>query len=237
MEVDRIEPAYVQVANQLRAKIVSGELKPGDRLPVELDLAERFGVSRSTVREALRQLATLDLVETSRGPAGTRVAQPSSAAIESYLTSTLGLMTTGGEMSKTSMLEARAILEPSAAALAAQRRTEDQLHDLASALFDPSADPYETIVGRTRRFHLELLACADNPMIQLMGRTVYHVLGTDYIEKASSDTFWQKVDREHRAIHAAVAAGDTETAEHEMRTHLQDLRIRYQQIEDAGSHA
>lgn len=228
LEVDRIRPAYLQVAHQLREKILAGELQPGDRLPVELDLAEMFGVSRSTVREALRQLASQSMIETHRGPGGgSRVTHPSTESVEDYLASTLGLMTGSGEISRSSLLEARLLLEPQAAGLAATRRTDEQLADLEAALFDPDGDPQDVLTRRTRRFHLELLGAAGNPMLHLMARPVYEVLGRRYIDRASSPAFWRKVDAEHRAVLTAVAAGDAAGAEAAMAAHLGDLRDLY----------
>lgn len=232
LEVDRIRPAYVQVAEQLRQKILTGELKAGDRLPVELDLAEMFGVSRSTVREALRHLTSQDLIETQRGPGGgSRVTQPSASSVEDYLTSTISLMTGSGDIPRSALLEARALLEPPAAGLAALRRSDEQLADIESALFEPDLDPYDTVVRRTRRFHLELMAAAGNPMIHLMVRPVYLVLGHSYIEKASSPEFWRKVDAEHRVILEAVRSNLPEAAEEAMRLHLGDLRDLYREFE------
>lgn len=66
VQVSRIKPAYAQVAAQLRDLVVTGKLGPGDQLPAENELAAGFGVSRSTVREALRSLAAQDLVHTTR---------------------------------------------------------------------------------------------------------------------------------------------------------------------------
>jgi DNA-binding FadR family transcriptional regulator len=232
LEVDPIRPAYLQVANQLRHKITTGELRVGDRLPVETDLAEMFGVSRSTVREALRHLASRQLITTQRGAGGgSRVVQPSTEGVEEYLASTIGLMTTTGEIARSALLEARVLLEPAAAGLAAIRRTEQQLDDIASARFDPVEDPYDIVVRRTRRFHLEILEAAGNPMLALMARPVYEVLGHQYIEKASSPAFWSKVAVEHEAVLDAIGAGDAEAAEAAMRSHLGDLRDLYRGLE------
>ncbi|HEY3480196.1 MAG TPA: GntR family transcriptional regulator, partial [Streptomyces sp.] len=63
-------PAYQLLSDALRARIITGELKPGEKLPVEPDLSTQYGVSRSTVREALRLLASQNLIITTRGVAG-----------------------------------------------------------------------------------------------------------------------------------------------------------------------
>ena len=63
-------PAYQVLSDALRARIITGELKPGEKLPIEPDLSTLYGVSRSTVREALRVLASQNLITTTRGPAG-----------------------------------------------------------------------------------------------------------------------------------------------------------------------
>lgn len=232
LDVDRVRPAYRQIADQLRTKILNGELRPGDRLPVETELAELFGVSRSTVREALRHLASQNLISTQRGSGGgSRVVPPSAEHVEEYLSSSIGLMTTSGDIRRPDLLEARVLLEAPAAGLAAERRSPQQLEDIASALFDPESDPSETVMRRSRRFHLEILAASGNPMLQLMARSVYAVLVHTYIEKASTPSFWAKVDAEHREIHRAIASGDRDSAEGSMRRHLGDLRDLYRSLE------
>src|SRR3954468_11719481 len=93
LAVSRLQPAYQQVADQLRALIISGELVAGDRLPPEGELGASFGVSRSTVREALRSLASQGLIETTRGTTGgTFVTRIKPAAVTSYLETSIGLM-------------------------------------------------------------------------------------------------------------------------------------------------
>lgn len=63
-------PAYAVLAGHLRSRILSGELQPGERLPGEAELTAEFGVGRSTIREALRSLASQNLIETTRGVTG-----------------------------------------------------------------------------------------------------------------------------------------------------------------------
>ena len=70
LRVNRVQPAYQQVADQLRDRILDGSVAAGDRLPTEVELSEIFGVSRSTVREALRVLASRGLIRTTRGTTG-----------------------------------------------------------------------------------------------------------------------------------------------------------------------
>jgi GntR family transcriptional repressor for pyruvate dehydrogenase complex len=86
MTVRRVRKAYEQVADQLRELIVSGKLAPGERLPIESALAREFGVSRATIREALRVLAAQGLVRTAKGPAGgSFVTLPSVDHISSFV--------------------------------------------------------------------------------------------------------------------------------------------------------
>ncbi len=91
LTVRRIRPAYEQVADQLRELVLSGKLGPGDRLPVEGSLSAEFGVSRSTVREAIRLLSSQSLVHTTRGPTGgTFVSEADPESIRQYLYTSIG---------------------------------------------------------------------------------------------------------------------------------------------------
>ena len=79
-------PAYQVLADALRAKILAGELEPGRKLPIEPELSAQYGVSRSTVREALRVLASQNLIATTRGVSGgSFVAPPNPEQISGYL--------------------------------------------------------------------------------------------------------------------------------------------------------
>ena len=108
--------AYEQVADRLRQLIVSEELARGERLPNELQLADEFGVSRATVREALRLLAAQSLIRTAKGVGGgSYVTAPSAENVSESLRSGLGLMTSSADVTLEELLEVRALLEVPAA--------------------------------------------------------------------------------------------------------------------------
>ncbi len=231
LAVERIQPAYRQVADQLRHSIVNGQLIPGHRLPIEPELAKVFGVSRSTIREALGSLTSSGLVVTRRGVnGGTWVAVPSADRIKGYLTDSIGMMMHAETLTDEGVLEARLLLEVPVARLAAQRRSDQQLTRLGEDLVSRRASDAERRV-RGRSFHLTLFEAAANPLLDLMARPVFEVLTTRYVTRASSPSFWRKVEREHRLIHEAVMAGDAEAAETAMHDHVHHLNSAYRRIE------
>lgn len=231
LAVERIRPAYRQVADQLRNSIVTGQLIPGQRLPIEPDLAKAFGVSRSTIREALGNLASSGLVVTRRGVhGGTWVAVPSTEQIREYLTDSIGMMMHAETLTDEGILEARLLLEVPVARLAAKRRNDEQLKRLEGDLVRGRASDAEHR-SRGRSFHLTMLEAAGNPLLDLMARPVFEVLTTRFVSRASSPSFWKKVDKEHRLIHEAVLAGDAELAEQTMREHIHHLNSAYRRID------
>ena len=130
MPVQRVRRAYEQVADQLRALILAGDLVRGERLPNENMLAGDFGVSRATVREALRVLAAQNLITTAKGAGGgSYITRPTVDHISEFLRSSIALMTESHDLSLDELLEARDLLEVPAARLAAQRRHD---HDIAA---------------------------------------------------------------------------------------------------------
>src|SRR5207245_989483 len=118
-------------ALRLRARVVDGTLPPGSRLPNEEVLAREFGVSRPTLREALRALAAQDLIRTAKGAGGgSYVTLPSVEGVSSFLHSSIALMADAEDVTLEDLLEARELLEVPAARLAARRRTNDDLDRL-----------------------------------------------------------------------------------------------------------
>ena len=231
--VQPVRSAYRQVADQLRALIVTGQIRPGERLPSELKLASLFGVSRGTVREALRELSAESLVETSRGTTGgSFVTQPDPESVSEFLESRFGHMSGLDMVSLPDMLQVRDMLEIPIARLAAENRTEQHLDMLrASIRIRTTAEYRRTLTDDgPPHFHTTLLHAAGNPLLSIMTPPVFRVLQLRHLRDDPPD-FWRLVSDEHEAIAVAVADRDAGAAEAMMRKHLQSLRSAY----EAGS--
>ena len=228
LAVSKVRPAYQQVADQLRELILSGALSSGDRLPPEAELATNFGVSRSTVRESLRVLASRDLIYTTRGTTGgTFVSQVKRDKVSDYLETSLGLMSGSDEVSVAEMLEARESLEVPAARLAAIRREDRHLQVLREAIEREKASRSRGAkFTEHRSFHQGVVSAAGNALLEMVTDPVYKVLQTRLTTHATPD-FWATVDHDHQEILDAIERGDAEAAAHAMSAHLVGLRPAY----------
>jgi DNA-binding FadR family transcriptional regulator len=221
-------PAYEAVADRLREQILGGELAPGDRLPTEPELSARYGVSRSTVREALRVLSSQNLVQTTRGVSGgSFVVHPRAEHVRDFLEVALGLLAVGDEVSVEALLEVRDLLEVPAAGLAASRATPEQLEALHETLLDPRSAEPAAMHECNHRFHALLVAAAGNPLLEVVAQPVYRTLVTRFARGEAPLPFWEEVVDDHRLILAAVQAGDAERAQELARAHLVRLRASY----------
>lgn len=225
-------PAYQVLADALRGQILSGELKSGDRLPAEAELCDLYGVSRSTVREALRALVTERLLVTRRGVSGgSFVAAPEPGDIAGLVQSSLALLTSADSVSVESLIEVRFMLEVPAAGLAAARRAEDDLDALQSTIFDPTGPDLDAMFTANRDFHLNLLRATGNPVLQAVAAPIFGVVYERFVRRQAPEQFWTQVDHDHRDILDRVRAGDVAGAEEAQRAHLGDLRPTYEQID------
>ncbi len=230
MSVRRVRKAYEQVADQLRDLIVSGQLTRGERLPNETVLAREFGVSRATVREALRLLTAQSLVRTAKGAGGgTYVTMPSVDHISEFLNSALNLLAAAEHVSLDELLEAREALEVPAARMAAQRRSEDALERLHGAIPPDSADlaPTEQFVYNTD-FHTSVIAASGNAFLMMAAQPLFTILQTSLARSSLGARFHRGINEQHRAIAGAIATRDPRRAEREMRSHLEFLRPHYE---------
>ena len=213
------------LADALRARILTRELQPGQKLPAEPELADEYGVSRSTVREALRVLASQDLITTSRGVlGGSFVACPSPRQMSDYLQASLGLLAQSEDMAVDALLEARDMLEVPAAGLAAMRRTAVDLEALRATLGEPPRMEPREMVAFTRAFHETLLHITGNSILEALTRPVFEVLYERMLPLAGIEPLWSQVKDDHGLIYQAIEAGDPEAARAEMQIHLQKLR-------------
>src|SRR5829696_8283228 len=119
---------YEQIVAYIRGTISSGQLRAGDRLPPETDLARSLGVSRPTVREALKVLEALNVVESSTGPTGGTFVKPlNGEGVAEYLIDSMSLLVDINELTLEELWAAREVIEVPLVRMAALRRTEQDL--------------------------------------------------------------------------------------------------------------
>jgi DNA-binding FadR family transcriptional regulator len=222
--VDR-PPAYQTLAADLRHQITSGQLHPGDRLPTEPELCVRSGVSRSTVREALRLLASEHLIVTTRGvTGGSFVSHPSPDQLADTFSTGVRLLLTTARMTFSELFEVREIMEVRAAELAALRHTGEDLAALDRAMFDPAVDGMDTMLAAQWSFHAALAAATHNSLYELIARALYDLSNDDELGESAPPGFWARMDADHREILRRMAAGDAPATGAAARAHLALLR-------------
>jgi DNA-binding FadR family transcriptional regulator len=222
--------AYEVVAERLRKIILDGR-RSSDRLPTEGELCARFGVSRSTIREALRTLASQGLITTHRGvTGGSRIVQLRHQDVGDMLTQSLTVLTHTDGCSVAELLEARELLEIPAARAAAARRRDAHLDALRRSVRPTGGDAARTFETH-RAFHTTILDATGNRLLQLMTEPLFRILQTRFLRDRATATFWKTVTADHRAIVRAIAAQDGDAAAAAMAAHLKHLRSTYERID------
>jgi GntR family transcriptional repressor for pyruvate dehydrogenase complex len=210
--------------------VLAGELAQGARLPNEADLSALFGVGRSTVREALRTLASQDLVVTSRGVSGgTFVSHPDPDKVSAYLEASIGLLSGSQAVSFAELVEARELLEPPATRLAAERREPELLERLrASVAGDTGGDA----LGHNVHFHQLLLEAAGNRLLAMVTGPLFAVVQTRFTAEsaAAPPGFWAAMAADHGRILERVEAGDGDGAAAAMLAHLRGMTTTYRTL-------
>lgn len=219
VETIRRSKLYEEVAERLQQWVLN-DMKPGDKLPPERELAERFGVGRSSIRDAVRSLQAVGLVEPRQGH-GTVVCEVSDHSIVSPLTSVL--------MQKrklvAELLDVRKIIEPGIAARAARHATPEQVSEIEGIL-ERQAEKVsrgESAIAEDSEFHDCLAIAADNSVVL----RVLDVL-MDLLQKSREQSLQAKGRPArslagHRRIVAAIKRNDATTAEAAMRQHLEEI--------------
>jgi GntR family transcriptional repressor for pyruvate dehydrogenase complex len=209
---------YEEIVRRVKAMIAEGRLKGGDRLPPERDLAEKFVVSRTSVREALRALESLGLVEIRPGE-GTFIRQMSIDA----LVEPLARLLVSEREATGELFEARRLLEPSLAALAATRATPEEIQEMERIL---EAQAQEIAAGRTglaqdAQFHAAIGTAAHNRAITRIAHAVMDLLTQSREESLNIPGRPTRSHEDHRRVLAAVRARDAEGARRAMLEHLE----------------
>jgi DNA-binding FadR family transcriptional regulator len=223
---------YEYIAERLRTAILSQELLPGSKLPNENELSEKFRVSRATVREALRGLAAENLIITRQGTAGgSFVSEPSIGQLSRRLQGGLSRLTSSAGISLENFMEMRGFLEVPAAALAAERRTGDDLELLEQTLPSPRLSiPDQERYHSNRDFHFVIIDICHNPLLRLASEPVFFVLQTCLDRARLPESFHGTVTRQHRGIANAIRAKNGDLALQLMQDHLSWLEPRYRRV-------
>lgn len=218
----RITRLSEQIVEQIERQILQGDLRPGQQLPSERELAERFGASRTSVREAIRILREKGLVEVHPGR-GTFVVNNHSQGIRQSLGWVLRANPTKGF---TDLVEVRELLEPEIAALAAERATEKHIEALRQAIsrMDASLDDAQAFIEADSDFHITLAEAAGNELLSLMLDTIVDLLHELRLRIFHVPGGPQRGQYYHRQILEAVLARDPEQARRCMRAHMQQVR-------------
>jgi GntR family transcriptional repressor for pyruvate dehydrogenase complex len=214
-----------KLAARIAERIDSGALKPGDRLPTEVQFAAAYGVSRTVVREAVHQLKSQGLVRSRQGSGVFVTAPPAHRALafDPKLLESMDAVV--------QMVELRRVIEGEMAALAAQRATRAQLAELRRALaaIDAATDGGQLGVEEDLTFHRAIASATGNPQfLRLLGILEAYARDAMTVVKGYESMradFMEQVRNEHLAILAAVAGGDPKAARRAaIRHHLNGER-------------
>lgn len=219
IDSDKAGTTAEEVVTRLREMIHRGDLRSGDRLPPERDLAKQLGVSRPTLRAGIRSLAAVGVLKSKQG-AGTFVVEAdASPALDS---NPLRLLASLHGFSSAEMFEARLLLEMAITGLAAERVTSEHLAALAEELAEMFAtlDEPEEYLVHDMRFHQTIAAASGNRIITALMNMVVSIL-FDVRSKTVHRAHDLKESAEmHRQIFRAIREGKTEAARNAMRDHL-----------------
>ena len=211
---------YEQVAEQIRRLISQGRLKPGDLLPPERDLAVKLGVGRSSVRDAVRTLEVMGILEPRQGH-GTVVRDLSTDALVVPLASVL---TRKREM-VAELLDVRRILEPALAARAARNASDDEIAELEEILRrqEQKLQRGEPAIEEDSQFHYALALAARNSVLQRVLDVLMDLLRESRTRSLQVPGRLERSYAGHRRILRAVKRRDAKAAENAMNQHLSEI--------------
>ena len=223
VSVDRASQVIVE---QIRLLVRNGRLKPGDRLPSERDLCERFGVSRVTMREALRVLEASGIVQIRVGArGGAFVTTPTSDRLGEGLADLISL----SPITASDATEARMVFELGILPLVIERATEkdiDELDELVRSGEKALKDGTYTM-SDSAAFHVRIAACTHNPAIEMIVQSFHGPLLMSLQEaQTAAPLMGRRGVREHREYVDAIRARDVEAARTVMTAHLKRTASR-----------
>lgn len=217
----REESAADKIIKQIRKLISSGQLKPGDRLPSERKMAEKLGVGRTSVRDAIRKLEFYGILKT-LPQSGTVVAGIGLTALEGLITDVLKLE----KSDFASLVETRVILETNAAKFAALRRTDNDIEELKKALsaYEIKIKNKENAIEEDLAFHLKIAEASKNTVLNSLMLIITPDIVSSFINyKVCDEQTEFKALEEHQKILDFIIKKNDEAAGEMMKEHLKDV--------------
>jgi len=214
------ERLYERIVDQIERRILAGDLRVGDQLPPERELAEQFTVSRTAVREAIKALREKGLVEIYLGR-GTFVTGSAATMVRN----SLGLLLKA-DNGFANLVEVREILEPEIAALAATRITDEHIAAMTEAvsIMDTALENVEAFVEADLDFHLALAEATQNPIIPSLMDSIIDLLREQRKRLGRVEGGLARGQYHHRRILEAIVRRDPQAARKEMQEHLLQVR-------------
>jgi len=216
----KIPKAADVLASHLREDIVDGRLANGEMLPTERELAESSGLSRSSVREALRLLEIEGLLVTKPGRnGGSMVCQPSRETI----VKTVSLYISSRKTQMASLVEARMTIEPAAAMLAAKYRTNEDIEKIQSIqrTMEDNINDLGTFLRANIDWHMAVVHASHNDLlIAFMESIAGSVYAVTNVEQLNPLDVRKQVTKVHGRITDAIVGGDREAARRRMERHV-----------------
>lgn len=208
------------IIKQIKELLLSGQLKPGDRLPPERALSEKFGVGRTSVRDAIRKLEFYGILKT-RPQSGTFVAGIGISALEGLISDILRV----DSYSFLSLVETRVLLETSSIRFACERRTEADLLQLEVSLnnYLEKARAGISAVEEDLMFHLTIAELSKNPVLKSLLLIIVPDIISNYAVFKVCSTGTQKALHEHEQLFAYIRERQAEAAAAMMQEHLRGV--------------
>jgi GntR family transcriptional repressor for pyruvate dehydrogenase complex len=234
-----IRGASQQVAVQIQHYIQDEGLEPGGFLGREEDLAASFGVSRPTLREALKLLASGNLIRATKGPGGgIFVAHTADEGMGRSLSDAIGMMLETGSVTLEELLDARLLLEVPLAGRAAYQPDEQNLRALREAVrgaaMAAEADDPERLAAMDADFHRAIGAAAGNRMLQALTGWIFEVVQPLLNSVVKEAVVQSAILEQHETVLAAIEKGDAARAERAMKDHLLYLRDVLRMVRASG---
>lgn len=216
------ERLYERIVSQIEQRIEAGDLKVGDQLPSERELAEQFAVSSTAVREAVKALRQKGLMEIRPGR-GTFITNATSDTIRDSIGM---LMKFGIAKGSGNLVEVREILEPEIAALAATRITDEYITAMREAveIMETALDNVDVFVEADLDFHLALAEGTQNPFIPILMDSIIDLLREQRKRIGLTKGGLQRGQVHHKKILDSVIRRDPQAARQAMQDHLQQVR-------------